>query len=303
MISKIKSTAKKILKKAGYELVDTKKNDDSALYLKLFGEESVAEKRFYNVCGGGHMRYGGGFEHPLWRNLDILRSSENWNDSYIPEKDIVHDMLAMNPLPIKDNAAELIQSQYSIEHIHDEAAFYFFKEAYRALKPGGVLKIVVPNIELDYVAFRRNDKSYFAIEAMSIKKYYERSGFKTPYNQTSFEQVFMTRFAGNATIIHGGNNPNKITDEEFHRAFSSMEKEDAFTHCSSKCSVEVQKEIRSNHINWWNHNKVIKAMKNAGFKDTYIMAPGQSASPAMRNQKYFDNLWNQVALFAEAIKD
>ena len=304
MKSVLIKSAKKLFYNFGYELVNAKKKDDTALYIKLYGNESVSEKRFYNVCGGGHLRYGGGFSHPCWRNLDLLRSVEGWNNSYNSSKDIPHDLLSMESLPIENNTAEIIQSQYSIEHISDEAALFFLKEANRALKPGGILKIVVPNIELDYLAYTNNDKSYFAIDSMSLKKNYEaKSRFKTPFNQASFEQIFLSRFASNATIIHGGNNPNRIDDKEFKHSFATMDKEDAFTHCSSKCSVEVQKEIRYNHINWWNHNKLLRMLEEAGFKQNSILAPGQSSTPVLRNNQYFDNLWNHVALFVESKKD
>lgn len=299
----VKKATGKVLKKFDIELVNLKKADDTKNYIQQFGEESVKNKRFYNVCGGGHLGFGGGFHHPCWRNLDILRPNiEDWDNTYRPDIDLIHDMLMKDPLPIDDQSAEIIQSQYSIEHVHDAAAYHFFKEAYRALKPGGVLKIVVPNIELDYLAYTNNDPSYFAIESMSQKKHYQKSGFKTPFNETTFEQVFLSRFASNATMIHGGDNPNKIDDEEFKHVFGTMTKEDAFAHCSSKCSVEVQKKIRYNHINWWSHDKLIAALKTAGFEQASILAPHQSSLSVLRNKSYFDTLWNYVSLFVEARK-
>lgn len=303
MKSIIKKTAQKIFKSVGFELVELNKPDDTALYRKLYSNDSVENKRFYNVCSGGHVGFGNKFSHPCWRNLDLKRDIPGWNDTFDPQKDIDYDMLLKHVLPIDDNSAEIIQSRFSIEHVHDEAAFYFLKEAYRALKPNGIIKIVVPNIELDYMAYRYNDRSYFAIESMSDpKNYRDKSGFTTPFNQASFEQIFLSRLAANATMLHGGNNPNKINDEEFKKAFASMPKEEAFTYCSSRCSVEVQKNIRFNHINWWNHNKTVKALEHAGFNDIQIVAPGQSSSPVLRNTRYFDNLWNWVALFVEARK-
>lgn len=78
--------------------------------------------------------------------------------------------------------------------------------------------------------------------------------------------------------------------------------EDVLDYCTSRCKIDVQKEFRNNHINWWNHNKLIKALEKAGFKEVYIVSPNQSTARVLRNNSYFDKLWNEVALFVEAVK-
>ncbi len=288
----------------GYEIVNKKLVDDSELYAKAFGKESVENRRFYNICAGGHLGFGGGFNHPCWTNLDVIRPIRNGFSEYNPDKDVVYDLLEMNPLPIEDNAAEIIQSQYAIEHITNEAAEHFFKEVYRTLKPGGIFKVVAPNIELDYLAYQKKDKGfYFWVDQMSHENVYNDLGFNGPLNNASFEQVVIVHFAANASTIHVGGNAKKIDDKEFEHVMNTMKKEDAFDYCTSKCSVDIQKKFRQNHINWWNHEKLILALKKAGFRNCSIMAPGQSSQPVLRNNQYFDNLWNGVALFVEAIKD
>jgi hypothetical protein len=74
-------------------------------------------------------------------------------------------------------------------------------------------------------------------------------------------------------------------------------------HCTSKCSIETQREYRENHINWWNHKKLERKLKNAGFDIVSIVAPRQSSSPVMRNTGYFDTRANVVLLYMEAIKN
>lgn len=293
----------RLIRKAGYKIEKIEPHDDSELYRKIYGADSVNRRAFYNVAAGGHYGFGGKFEHSCWTNVDVEKETYGEDRPFNPEKDISYDLLDLKPLPIESNSAELVFSQYTIEHITNEAAENFFKEAYRVLKPGGVLRIVVPNAELDYIAYQNNDISYFDwIPMMSRKEVYEDLGLKKPLNSTSFEQVMLVHFAANTSTLHVGGNPSRISDDEFKEVMRSLPKQDAFDYCTGKCSVDVQRQFRRNHINWWNHEKLNVALKKSGFPQSHILAPGQSSIQVFRNQRCFDNLWNYVALFVEAVK-
>lgn len=286
----LKKNVKSILNSLGYEMKISKKQKDINLYLHLYGKESVLNKRFYNINGGGHFEFGGGLNHPCWTNVDVLRSG-----SKVFDNDIAHDLLELAPLPIESDSAELVHSQYTIEHITDNAARIMFKEVNRILKSKGVFRIVAPNNELDFIAYNNDDISYF----------YWRNFFnyKIPLSQASFEQVFLIHFAATASIIHNDGVNNPIDDYEFKKIFSENTFEDAMNICTSRCSVEKQKINRYNHINWWTHKKLKTLLKEAGFATTYILSPGQSSTQVMRNRSYFDRHWNDVALFMEAVKE
>lgn len=298
------NTQRIIENNTGFKITYSKLKDDIDLYQQQYGEESVKKRAFYNICAGGHGGFGGYFYHPFWTNIDLEAPIllDAWT-RYNPERDILHDLLDKTPLPLESDSAEIIQSQYTIEHIDNEAAEVFFKEVYRTLKPGGVFKVVAPNTELDYRAYLNKDKSFYSwVDIQSTERHHPVYGYKTRLNQASFEQLALVHFAANVSTIHGGDNPQRIQDEEFKHIMNSMKMEDAFDYCSSKCSIDIQRMYRSNHINWWNHDKLIQALKAAGFSKVQIMAPGQSSAQVLRNHKYFDNLWNSVALFVEAVK-
>jgi SAM-dependent methyltransferase len=298
-------TVGNIEKKTGLRITYTKKKDDTELYVRLYGKKSVNNRLFFNVCAGGHGGFGGYFSHPCWTNVDVIAPAlgNNWV-RYNPKTDISHDLLEMIPLPIVTDSAEIIQSQYTIEHITTSAAKYFFKEVFRSLKPGGIFKVVAPNIELDYVSYLNNDKSFFQwVDTQSTKEFSEIYGNGTPINRASLEQIAIVHFAANASTIHVGGNPQRIQDEEFKHIMHTMKMEEAYDYCIAKCSIEIQKKYRANHINWWNHEKLIYALKEAGFRKIHILAPGQSSAPVLRNRNFFDNMWNEVALFVEATKE
>ena len=64
-----------------------------------------------------------------WINIDIESNLK---------PDLIHD--ASKPFPYQNNSIDFIHSEHFIEHMTVEQGLAFLKEAYRILKPGGVLR-------------------------------------------------------------------------------------------------------------------------------------------------------------------
>lgn len=80
---------------------------------------------------------------------------EGW-DNYDADVDI------SKPLPIGAASVDYILAEHCVEHVDYYAALGFFQECRRILKPGGVLRVIVPSIEqiqkygdAEYFAFTR----------------------------------------------------------------------------------------------------------------------------------------------------
>ena len=289
------------LSKFGYQLTKIKPEDDSSLYCQCYPKTSLENRAFYNICAGGHFGFGGNFRHPLWTNIDV--SFKGQKPSINTEKDIEHDLLKMKQLPIESNSAELFHSRFTLEHITDEAATIMFMEMHRCLKPGGICKIVVPNFELDYIAYCKKDYLFFKwADKFSSQSMIDHMKFKIPLNQASMEQIFIVHFAANASTVHSDGAEIRITDEEVREIIQTEKFENAMDYFCNKCSIEKQRKYRQNHISWWSYEKVERYFKNAGFKQIYPLSPRQSIAPVMRSNNNFDNLWNDVVLCMEAIK-
>ena len=56
-----------------------------------------------------------------------------------------HDL--RTPLPFPDNYADAIYCSHFLEHLDVKKADKFLSECLRCLKPGGVLRVVVPDFE------------------------------------------------------------------------------------------------------------------------------------------------------------
>jgi predicted SAM-dependent methyltransferase len=74
--------------------------------------------------------------HPAWTNVDFRACSSNV---------ITHDL--RQPLPFADARFAAVYSSHLLEHFSRPLAPVFLAECRRVLKPGGVLRIVVPDLE------------------------------------------------------------------------------------------------------------------------------------------------------------
>ncbi len=78
----------------------------------------------------------GGRPHPAWINLDLRP---------LPPGVRRHDVTA--PLPFPDRHFDAVYHAHLLEHLPRDRAPAFAAECYRVLRPGGVLRVVVPDLE------------------------------------------------------------------------------------------------------------------------------------------------------------
>ncbi len=54
---------------------------------------------------------------------------------------------ATKKIPLKDNSVEILYSSHMLEHLDRDEVKLFLKEAWYVLKPGGIIRLVVLNLE------------------------------------------------------------------------------------------------------------------------------------------------------------
>jgi len=296
-VKSVKKLGNNFLSKFGYEISRKSKGikHDQNLYLKYFSEDSIKNKRFFNIGGGS-------FNHPFWTNIDYESDWYRINRDNT-RKGIQYDLLSLNPIPINANSAEIFYSSHTIEHITDEAAQFIFGEVYRILKNNGVFRLTTPNIELNYRAFKENDLQYFHQIYRSSLTPIIVNGIEVTKDKrnASIEQLFLYHFASSISSLHNFEE-KKLTDNEIRNLFNDKDLESALNYCTALCPIENQKKFPGNHINWWNKDKIFKMLRKAGFSEIFLSGYGQSFSPILRNTKYFDNTHSEMSLYVEAIK-
>jgi predicted SAM-dependent methyltransferase len=108
-----------------------------------------------------------------WVNID------NNSDNNIEKLDLNWDL--RNPLPFDDNSVDFIFNEHFVEHLTVEEAQKTLSDFKRVLKPGGVMRVAMPDLET-------------AIEQYKDPKWKERpyiKRFKLEFVQTKAELLNM----------------------------------------------------------------------------------------------------------------
>ena len=275
--------ANRFLRNNGYEirkLHSADLYDYISIYDETYPSDSRIDKRFYNL-GSGNWR------HPYWTNLD--KHTEYYSKSII---DIEFDLFDHIRLPIRDGTAEVFYTCHLIEHIRDEDVEYMFSEVFRALKGAGFFRIVTPDVDLAYTAYKGEDKHYF----------YEDENRRDPNGRKlSVGQMFLFLIASQLSYYAEGD-AGKISDDELAQIFSSVPYERALDEICGRCSVEIQHKKPGFHMNWWNYDKLESTLLRAGFREVERSGYGQSKCAVMRDLRYFDRTQPKISLFVDAIK-
>ena len=83
--------------------------------------------------------------HCDWVNIDFISTSRQVNP---------HDL--SKGIPCSDNSVDVVYHSHVLEHFTKKNAVKFIKECYRVLKPGGVIRVAVPDLEIiakNYLSF------------------------------------------------------------------------------------------------------------------------------------------------------
>lgn len=73
-----------------------------------------------------------------------------------PKNVIIHNV--KNPLPFKDFSFSSIYSSHLLEHLYLNEAKNLLKECFRALQPGGIMRIVVPDLKIIIQEYNENKR-------------------------------------------------------------------------------------------------------------------------------------------------
>lgn len=270
---------------------NTEYNEIEKTYEELYGIEAVKQRKFYNIGAGK-------FRHKAWTNIDFYSTWYNEN-----EVDIQFNLLDNGTLPIESNTACIVYSSHTIEHIPNDSAANIFRETYRILKDGGIFRVTTPNIDLYYDAYTQNDRSFFYwFDYLIIGEDIKTAIPCSTTREVSIGQIFLEGFATQTSSLFLGEDTEKISDDELNNIFQTYSYENALNYCTSQCSVDIQRKYAGNHINWWNANKLVRMLKEAGFSKVVVSGYGQSVSPILRNTNFFDNTHPKISLYVEAIK-
>lgn len=288
----LKKKVKGFIRHLGYDVVKYKSPVNTQLYYELYGEEEVKKGVFIMWVQESSIILAG-------RTLIILPNGIITTKKNI---DIIFDLLSLNFLPIEDESARIIYSSHTIEHINDEATQNLFNEAYRILKSGGCFRVTCPNTDLDYRAWRDNDRHFFTFAYKDDNQTAGKITLTKPFKEATIGELFLWHIAASTSHLHPDGSHKQFTDYELKKLFSEFSYEDALDYITSHCPLDIQKKYPGNHINWFNPKKIKKMLNKAGFNNIHRSGYAQSFCPPLRNTYYFDNTKPHFSLYMEAFK-
>ncbi|MDB6053064.1 MAG: glycosyl transferase group 1 [Verrucomicrobiales bacterium] len=126
---------------------------ESGLLNKLFGWGQKETPKMVNLGCGNRF-------HPDWLNIDF--------NSQTPEVR-KHDL--MTALPLKDGSCSVIYSSHLIEHFPKSFTPLFLAECFRVLVPQGIIRLVVPDLEMIARLYLENLQKAATGDSDSAKKH------------------------------------------------------------------------------------------------------------------------------------
>jgi predicted SAM-dependent methyltransferase len=102
----------------------------------------------------------GGCFHSDWVNFDFVSQSPDV---------IQHDLRTR--LPLNDGSCAVVYHSHVLEHLPRAFAPLFLQECYRVLIPGGLLRVVVPDLETIARLYLKNLEGALAGDAQAARRY------------------------------------------------------------------------------------------------------------------------------------
>jgi predicted SAM-dependent methyltransferase len=280
------------------------------------------EKLNYLNVGCGSKR------HKAWYNVDM---------KYISEDVITANLLKGIPFP--DKFFDVVYHSQVLEHIPKEKSQDFIKECFRVLKPDGIIRVVVPDLENivdEYKKFLNenlenpNELSEANYDWILLEMYDQTvrnyTGgqitelLKQPYLINEKYILDRMGFVGNTVrnSYLNKNIGNTFTDK-IKKAFSSMilfkkAVSSTFIKVRQKTSLMMTSELSKigalrmgGEIHLWMYDRysLSRLLRNCGFEEISIKSPFESDIPKWKEYELDvkeDMVFDPTSLFVEARK-
>jgi predicted SAM-dependent methyltransferase len=111
----------------------------------------------YNLGCGTHL-YPGFLNIGFWNNLNestIYKDLNGTSGTFM----LNHDL--NKGIPAEDDSLDLVYHSHMLEHLSYTEGIAFIRECYRALKPGGTMRVLVPDLETWIHAYTNKNRFFF----------------------------------------------------------------------------------------------------------------------------------------------
>jgi len=217
---------------------------------------------------------GGNWYRPYWENLDLYADSD-YIDHHL-------DIRSMAAFPVADGTAAIVFTSHCLEHLPDDVVAHTLKEVFRILKPSGVLRIIVPDLEKAFCAYKNKDLVFFMSDEISL-------------TGDSLERRFVNFFA--SYKYNGYSGGPLISPEEVADHFQHLDNNGFVSWCVSLIPNAAPYKA---HVNGFDFDKLKTMLTQSGFSNVVKSGYKQSSLAELKEDR-FDNR-PTISLYVEAIK-
>ena len=217
-------------------------------------------------------------------------AGKQWQHPYVialdvdPETDLNQDVTTTG-LPFGDGTMDAVYSSHCVEHLLPADFAAFLVEARRCLRPGGVLRIVCPDMDMLFDAYERGDQDWFDWCAAS---FFTWDGWLRAIGRVA------------ATLV-----VDRFTDEDLARLLREGGRRgflDALTAAQADLTPKDVAPWPDAHKSWWTRPKLEAALTAAGFRDVMHVARNESRVPTFRDARFFDYSSPTSSLYVECLR-
>lgn len=192
-------------------------------------------------------------------------------------------------LPFGDASQKLVYAAHVLEHVEEDVLSAVLKEAARVLKPGGAIRIEVPDAEKLVAAYRSNDRrvlDYFLRSREVLVR--DNPGFGEKYLEDHLTVLgeVANYFEGNL-----GHVPVYAPRDEFERRLA--EGLEPFNHWAQGLKTEAQRRS-GGHANALTYERLERALKVAGFTMVRRADYGRTSIPGLRLGRGWRRIYDSV---------
>jgi len=227
-----------------------------------------------------------------FKSLDIYSKHYYPNKNKFLKERIEYN-LRKDKIPFEDNTVDNIYNSHVIEHVEDEFVNEFIKEAYRVLKPGGVLRIVCPDAKFMF------DVSQFSNEYWKWRKegtFSDKKKTNTDWNIIEQYDYLIKELSSAHCRFYNYKIDSNIPDINELKKLS-YEKLKNFL----KQKTKFRDNYPNDHINLHDFESLSKTAYDEGFSYVLNSKKGGSVSAEMQNFE-FDRTSPQNSLYLDMIK-
>jgi predicted SAM-dependent methyltransferase len=281
----------------------------------------LSKLSYLNLGCGSHF-------NPQWVNVDFTKTGEGV---------IAHNLL--NGIPFGDSTFEVVYHSHVLEHFPKEDAIKFIKECYRVLKPGGTIRIAIPDLEqivnnysrlfakgmadpdnkkiradYDWIMTEMYDQTVRNQSGGEMLKYLSKGTLEN--ENFVYQRIGHEGYMIRQGMIQAGNNQPKkvsvarriyriirriISPGNFKRSFLKL-----FFHKEYKL-IELGRFRLSGEIHQWMYDiySLSNLLRDAGFKNIEKKNFDESSIPRWKSfslDEINDAIRKPDSLFAEAVK-